>query len=169
MPRRHRSVPEAVPWVGYGRAVTDTPSAPPTSPSDLPGFDRDVLHGTYTEIGPDRVVLQWSVAPHLLQPYGIVHGGVFCAAVEGAASVGAATWFGERGQVVGVSNHTDFLRATRGGELTATATPVHRGRTQQLWQVEVTDADDRLVARGQVRLQNLTSVPGAGAGADTGQ
>ena len=55
-----------------------------------------------------------------------------------------------------MSNQTDFLRAVRDGELTAVGTPVHRGRSQQLWQVEITDADDRLVARGQVRLQNLS-------------
>ena len=57
--------------------------------------------------------------------------------------------------MVGVSNQTDFLRAVRDGELSAVGTPVHRGRSQQLWQVEITDADERLVARGQVRLQNL--------------
>ncbi|HEY0357807.1 MAG TPA: PaaI family thioesterase, partial [Mycobacteriales bacterium] len=92
----------------------------------------------------------------LHQPYGIVHGGVYCSVVETAASVGGALWLGERGQVVGVSNQTDFLRAVRDGELTATATPVHRGRLQQLWTVEITDEQDRLVSRGQVRLQNIT-------------
>jgi 1,4-dihydroxy-2-naphthoyl-CoA hydrolase len=95
------------------------------------------------------------VTPALHQPYGIVHGGVHCAAVETAASVGAALWFGDRGTVVGVSNHTDFLRGVRDGELTATATPIHRGGMQQLWLVEVTDEQGRAVARGQVRLQNL--------------
>jgi uncharacterized protein (TIGR00369 family) len=111
---------------------------------------------TFDEVGPDRVVLSWTVEPHHLQAYGIVHGGVHCAAVESSASVGAAMWFLDRGQVVGVSNHTNFLRASRAGErLTATATPVHRGRSQQLWQVEITDTEQRLVARGEVRLQNL--------------
>jgi 1,4-dihydroxy-2-naphthoyl-CoA hydrolase len=80
---------------------------------------------------------------------------VHCAAVETAASIGAASWMGDRGQVVGVSNQTDFLRGVREGELTATATPLHRGRLQQLWQVEITDEGGRLVARGQVRLQNI--------------
>jgi uncharacterized protein (TIGR00369 family) len=110
---------------------------------------------TITEATPDRVVLTWPVTPALHQPYGIVHGGVHCAAVETAASVGAALWFGDRGTVVGVSNHTDFLRGVRDGELTATATPIHRGGMQQLWLVEVTDEQGRAVARGQVRLQNL--------------
>lgn len=109
------------------------------------------------EAGPDRVVLSWMVGPQHLQAYGIVHGGVHCAAVESAASIGAALWFMDRGRVVGVANHTNFLRATREGErLVATATPLHRGRSQQLWQVEIVDEQQRIAARGEVRLQNLT-------------
>ena len=121
-----------------------------------PGFDEHVGI-RLTDVTPDRVVLDWDIRPDHHQPYGIVHGGVYCTVVESAASIGAATWFGDRGTVVGVSNHTDFLRAVRQGHLTATATPIHRGRSQQLWLVEIHDADQRLVARGQVRLQNLTS------------
>ena len=52
-------------------------------------------------------------------------------------------------------NHTDFLRAVRDGRLTATATPIHRGRSQQLWLVEVTDGDGGSSPAAQVRLQNL--------------
>ncbi|MCZ7418009.1 PaaI family thioesterase [Verrucosispora sp. WMMA2121] len=107
------------------------------------------------EISGDRVTIRWRVRPELHQPYGILHGGVHCSVVETAASLGAGVWLGERGRVVGVSNQTDFLRAVGEGELVAVGTPVHRGRSQQLWQVEITDADGRLVARGQVRLQNL--------------
>ena len=111
---------------------------------------------TLTAADADRVVLEWEVTPFHHQPYGIVHGGIHCAAVETAASIGAALWFGDRGQVVGVSNSTDFLRAVTHGRLRATATPIHRGRSQQLWLVEITDDDGRAIARGQVRLQNLT-------------
>ncbi|GIJ27054.1 putative phenylacetic acid degradation-related protein [Micromonospora qiuiae] len=107
------------------------------------------------EVSGDRVTIRWRVRPELHQPYGIQHGGVYCAVVETAASLGGGFWLGERGRVVGVANQTDFLRAVRDGELTAVGTPVHRGRSQQLWQVEITDAERRLVARGQVRLQNL--------------
>ncbi|MGH8960253.1 MAG: PaaI family thioesterase [Jatrophihabitantaceae bacterium] len=109
-----------------------------------------------TEATPDHAVVEWDVTPQLHQPYGIVHGGVYCAAIETAASIGAAVWFGERGQVVGVNNTTDFLRAVNDGHLVATATPLHRGRSQQLWRVEITDEQQRVVAHGQVRLQNLT-------------
>ncbi len=57
--------------------------------------------------------------------------------------------------MVGVNNNTDFLRAVGSGMLYGTAIPIHRGRRQQLWQVTIVDSDERLVARGQVRLQNL--------------
>jgi uncharacterized protein (TIGR00369 family) len=113
------------------------------------------------EASGDRVVLSCPVTPDLHQPFGLVHGGVHATLAETAASVGGALWFGDRGKVVGVSNHTDFLRAVRTGELRAEATPLARGRTTQLWQVEVRDEQGRLVAHAKVRLQNLSEAPGA--------
>jgi len=109
----------------------------------------------------DRVVLTCPVTPDLHQPFGLVHGGVYATLAETAASVGASLWFGDRGKVVGVSNHTDFLRAVRRGELRAEATPLSRGRTTQLWQVEIVDEQGRLIAHAKVRLQNLSEAPGA--------
>lgn len=135
-----------------------------TTTSEDPGFTAptsglDHTFGVdYVEVTPDRVVLRCEVKAELLQPYGIVHGGVYCALVESAASIAAAAWFRDRGQVVGVANHTNFLRAVRNGTLTVTATPVHRGRTQQLWHVDVVQGADRLVAKGEVRLANITDV-----------
>jgi 1,4-dihydroxy-2-naphthoyl-CoA hydrolase len=86
-----------------------------------------------------------------------VHGGVYCSIVESMASVSAHVWLSENGggNVVGVNNNTDFLRAISSGTITAVSTPLHRGRRQQLWLVTITDENDRVVARGQVRLQNL--------------
>jgi 1,4-dihydroxy-2-naphthoyl-CoA hydrolase len=124
----------------------------------MPGLDTH-LGINLVEASMDRVVMSWTVRPEVTQPYGIVHGGTYCTAVESSASVGAALWYGEQvenGRVVGVSNQTDFYRAVTSGELTAIALPVHRGRSQQVWRVDITDEDDRLVAQGQVRLQNLT-------------
>ncbi len=94
------------------------------------------------------------------QPYGVVHGGVYCTMVETLASTGAAIWAVDQGMAgaVGISNKTDFLRATTGGVLIGRAVPIHRGRTQQLWQVDLTRQDDgKLAAHGEVRLQNVTS------------
>lgn len=109
----------------------------------------------FTEVSSDRVVASWVARPDLQQPYGILHGGVHCSVVETLASVGAALWMGDNGKVVGVSNSTDFYRAVREGTLTSTATPLHRGRSQQVWLVETVGEDGKVAARGQVRLQNL--------------
>ncbi|HWD47345.1 MAG TPA: PaaI family thioesterase [Actinomycetota bacterium] len=113
------------------------------------------------EVSGDRVVLTCPVTPDLHQPFGLVHGGVYATLAETAVSVAGASWFGDRGVVVGVSNHTDFLRAVHEGGLRAVATPLSRGRTTQLWQVEISDDRGRLVAHSKVRLQNLAEAPGA--------
>lgn len=120
-------------------------------PSDF----NQVLGLELLEVSGDEVVGRLPVASHLHQPYGIVHGGVWCSVVETVASVGGATWFADRGQVVGVSNHTNFLRAVREGVVDAVAVPVHRGRTQQLWSVRITDDAGKLIAQGEVRLANI--------------
>lgn len=123
---------------------------------ELGGFN-DLLGFSITSADGDHVAGRVEVNPSHHQPYGLVHGGVYCSVVETAASVGAGLWFGERGNVVGVSNHTNFLRATRAGTLAVRATPVQRGRTQQLWSVEITDERERLVAKGEVRIANLAT------------
>ena len=133
-------------------------------PPDDAGLERGFTKLVGLRIGEasgDRVVLTCPVTPDLHQPFGLVHGGVYATLAETAASVGASLWFGDQGKVVGVSNHTDFLRAVRRGELRAEATPLSRGRTTQLWQVEIGDEQGRLVAHSKVRLQNLAEAPGA--------
>lgn len=123
-----------------------------------PGLDR-TLGFVFHEVGPDRIVVAWTADERHLQAYGLVHGGVYCSVIESTASVGAALWYGERGHVVGVNNNTNFLRSARTGDtLTATATPLHRGRLQQLWLVAIEDQAGRRIARGEVRLQNLPTV-----------
>ena len=119
-------------------------------------FDREIGL-TYTETSADGVKAHLAVTPKLPQPTGIVHGGVWCSMVESLASVSAYLWLTENGggNVVGVNNNTDFLRAVTEGTAYGVSEPVHRGRRQQLWLVTIRDADDRLIARGQVRLQNI--------------
>lgn len=91
------------------------------------------------------------------QPWGLVHGGLYTTVIETFATTGAFEAVKDRGQhAVGVSNATDFLRPHRTGRLHVLAVPIQQGRTQQLWQVEIRRPhDDKLVARGQVRLQNI--------------
>ncbi|MGY1636702.1 PaaI family thioesterase [Geodermatophilus sp. SYSU D00742] len=119
------------------------------------GFAVDEVSGTrvtgVVELGPDQHT-----------PWGVVHGGLYCTVIESAASIGASAAVVGHGQfAVGVNNNTDFIRSTTSGRLDVVAEPVQQGRTQQLWQVLLTRADDgKLVARGQVRLQNV-ALPGS--------
>jgi 1,4-dihydroxy-2-naphthoyl-CoA hydrolase len=126
-------------------------------PPDLgAGFDTE-LGLKYLELTPDGGKAQLQIHDKLLQPWGIVHGGVYCSIVESLASVSAQVWLSANGEgtVVGVNNNTDFLRAISSGTVTAVSIPIHRGRRQQLWQITITDETERVIARGQVRLQNL--------------
>ncbi|WP_396899465.1 PaaI family thioesterase [Mycolicibacterium sp.] len=127
------------------------------SPAELGrGFDAE-LGLSYLDLTPDGGRAELKLHDKLLQPWGIVHGGVYCSIVESLASVSGHVWLAENGggTVVGVNNNTDFLRAIGSGTVTAVSTPIHRGRRQQLWLITITDENDRLVARGQVRLQNI--------------
>jgi len=120
------------------------------------GFDTE-LGLEYLELTAEGGRARLEIKDKLLQPWGIVHGGVYCSIVEGLASVSGQAWLLENGggHVVGVNNNTDFLHAISGGTVHAVATPIHRGRRQQLWVTTITDDNDRVVARGQVRLQNI--------------
>lgn len=109
-----------------------------------------------TEATGRLVVGTVELGPEHHTPWGVVHGGVYTTAVESAASIGASAAVADRGQfAVGVHNSTDFVRSTTGGTATVRAVPVQQGRTQQLWDVTITDANGSLLARGSLRLHNL--------------
>jgi uncharacterized protein (TIGR00369 family) len=127
----------------------DEPSAPLGAPS---GFDA-AMGFEWIELSRDRVVVEYEIDDRHRQPYGIVHGGVHCAAVETACSTGAALDAMPRGQsVVGIENHTSFIHAVRSGRVRVTATPLTRGRRSQVWEAVSRDANGRVIASGRVRL-----------------
>ncbi|MEX0953160.1 MAG: PaaI family thioesterase [Nitriliruptoraceae bacterium] len=126
--------------------------------SDLPFSSRfvdEALGLVIDEVRLDRVTGHLDADARHHQPFGLVHGGVWCAVVETLASIGGALQVADRGMAVGVHNATDLLRAHRHGRADAVAVPVQRGRQQQLWQVDIRDTGDHLLARGTLRLQNL--------------
>jgi uncharacterized protein (TIGR00369 family) len=102
-----------------------------------------------------EVVAHLDATPAHHTPWGIVHGGVYASVVEAVGSIGASIAVRPQGRfAVGVNNQTDFLRPHRIGRLDVRATPIQQGRTLQLWSVEITNAEGRLVSRGQLRLFN---------------
>jgi uncharacterized protein (TIGR00369 family) len=123
--------------------------------SEIPGLD-GVLGVERLEETPDKVVVRFTIDEQHLQPFGIPHGGIYCTVHESTASLAGHLWLGDDRIVVGTNNVCDFLRQAKLGDtITVTATPIHRGRSQQLWHVDSHDQDGRLVAQGQVRLANL--------------
>jgi uncharacterized protein (TIGR00369 family) len=114
----------------------------------------------YTIATGDEVACEFEIGDEHLQPFGLVHGGVHCGVIETVCSIGATLHVRDRGQeAVGLENTTSFVRAARSGRLHAVAKPISRGRTNQLWEAWIRDSEDRLVAQGRVRLQNVTARP----------
>ncbi|HUA03031.1 MAG TPA: PaaI family thioesterase [Solirubrobacteraceae bacterium] len=116
-----------------------------------------LLEIEFDERSPTRVSGSVAADERHHQPWGLIHGGLYTTVIETFATTGAFEAIKDSGQqAVGVSNLTDFVRPHKNGRLDVVATPVHQGRTQQLWQVEIRRPEDhKLVARGQVRLQNV--------------
>jgi len=100
----------------------------------------------------DEVLAVWSIDERHLQPQGIVHGGVYASVVETCCSIGAGLAAPPGKVVVGVENHTSFLRPVSDGRLSARAKPLHAGRRAQLWECNIVDAAARLVATGRLRV-----------------
>lgn len=121
----------------------------------------ELLDITFDEVSATRVSGSVAADERHHQPWGVVHGGLYTAVIETFATTGAFEAVKDRGQhAVGVANATDFLRPHRAGPLQVVAVPIQRGRTQQLWQVEIRRPDDdKRIARGQVRLQNIDTQP----------
>lgn len=132
----------------------------PASPSPL----LELLDLTIDAATPTEVRGSVAADERHHQPWGIVHGGPYTTVIETFATIGAFEAVKDAGLVaVGVSNATDFLRQHRRGRLDVRAHAVHQGRTQQLWQVEMSrPTDGKLVARGQVRLSNISAAAESG-------
>jgi len=93
------------------------------------------------------------VRPQLLQPFGLVHGGVYAAIAETLASIGTFVGVQDQGmQAMGLSNNTSFMRPVLKGTIHATARPLHRGRTTWLWDVECADDEQRVCAITRVTI-----------------
>ncbi|HWT24758.1 MAG TPA: PaaI family thioesterase [Solirubrobacteraceae bacterium] len=121
--------------------------ATPTLPwRDIPGFDG--LYGLQIDaISDEEVVASVVVRDELRQPAGLLHGGVLASMAESMTSLG--TWLAVQADGMtaqGLANQTSFLRPVLAGTVHAVARRRHRGRTTWVWEVDITDDDDRLCA-----------------------
>ncbi len=98
------------------------------------------------EATKDLVVAKMPVGPKVHQPFGFLHGGASVALAETVASLGAYLNVAENNEnAFGLEINANHLRPKRDGVVTATATPLHRGRSTHVWDVRIVDEDDKLV------------------------
>jgi 1,4-dihydroxy-2-naphthoyl-CoA hydrolase len=126
--------------------VSDTP---PTSTGGL----ESVLGFELGEVTEERAAGSAEVGAQHMQPFGLVHGGVFAAMSESLASLATYRAVKDGGNIaVGLSNNTSFMRPITRGTIHATATRRHRGRTTWVWDVDMTDDEGRLCATSRVTI-----------------
>lgn len=102
-----------------------------------------------------------AVRREIMQPWGIVHGGVFATIAESLASWATASAVAPEGQAaLGLANNTSFLRPVGGGTIRALATRRHRGRTTWVWDVDMSDDEGRLCATSRVTIA-VRPLPGS--------
>ncbi len=113
------------------------------------------------EVSPEKVVLRVEVGPKVHQPFGILHGGVSALLAESAASIGGAVSVDEGSIVVGTELNCSHLRSMSSGTLTATATPIRKGRTVHVWAIDLTDERNRMICVARCTLQVVKAPPPA--------
>jgi len=105
------------------------------------------------DITEDSARGEVAVRRELLQPWGLVHGGVYASIAESLASWATALAVIPGGDLaMGQSNSTSFLRPIKAGTIHALATRRHRGRSSWVWDVDISDDDGRLCATARVTI-----------------
>lgn len=113
----------------------------------------ETLGMKFVELTPARVSATMPVDERTRQPYGILHGGASVALAETVASVaGALNVDLDRFNVVGVEINANHVRAKRDGTVTGTATPIHIGRSTQVWSITIVDEEQRTICVSRCTL-----------------
>jgi len=134
------------------------------SKTDPTHLERDSLVKTLgihiLEASPQKVVAEMEVTPKLHQPFGYLHGGASVALAETVASIGAYLAAPEGYTSFGLEINANHLRSMQSGKVTASATPLHTGRTTAVWSIEIRDEQGRLVCISRCTLA-ITPIRGS--------
>ena len=107
----------------------------------------ETLDITFTDIGADYLTATMPVNSRVHQPMGLLHGGATVALAETVASSAAHFFLNDSSKEVrGIEITANHLKSKREGLVTATARSIHRGRTTQLWEVQVTDEEGKIIS-----------------------
>ena len=107
----------------------------------------EVLDIEFVEVGEDFLTARMPVTPKVHQPMGYLHGGASMALAESVASSAAYLHLGtSEFAVFGLEISGNHVRSKKEGTVYATARPVHKGKTTQVWEIRITDEGDRLIS-----------------------
>lgn len=122
----------------------------------LPNTMAEFLGMEWVAIGPDYLRLRMPVTGKTRQPYGLLHGGASCALAETVGSIGSALVIDQSSFIcVGLEINANHLRSTTSGFVTATAKPVHLGRSTHVWDIRIEDEGQRLVCISRLTVAIL--------------
>jgi 1,4-dihydroxy-2-naphthoyl-CoA hydrolase len=116
------------------------------------GTAMEPLGIVFTELGADFVRGTMPVDARTRQPYGLLHGGASVLLAETLGSTAGGLCVGEDEGVVGIEINANHIGAVREGVVTGTARPVHLGRSTQVWEIRIEEADGRLVCLSRLTL-----------------
>lgn len=103
------------------------------------GIDAETLDAAQVVLG-----LRWE--PRLCTSGGLLHGGAIMALADSAGAVCASLNLREGATTTTIESKTNFLAGVTSGRVTATATPLHRGRRFIVVETDVRDESGRRVA-----------------------
>ena len=110
----------------------------------------------FTEIGENFLKAKMPVDQRTRQPYGILHGGASAALAETLGSVASAFVIDtDQFYCVGLEINANHIRAAREGWVYGIATPLHLGRTTHVWDIKITDDQDKLVCVSRLTVAIL--------------
>ncbi len=111
----------------------------------------------FTEVGPDFLRASMPVDDRTRQPFGVLHGGASVVLAETVGSVAAnACVDSDARYCVGVEVNANHLRPAREGRVTATARPLHRGRSTQVWQIHIRNEAGTLICASRLTVAVVT-------------
>ena len=116
----------------------------------------ETLNIEFIDAGDDFVIAKMPVDKRVYQPDGVLHGGATAALAETVGSFAAHIFLDTKNYFVrGIDISANHIKSVNDGFVYAKATFIHRGRTMQIFNIEVTDDNNRLVSSCKLTTVSL--------------
>ncbi|OGT68782.1 MAG: esterase [Gammaproteobacteria bacterium RIFCSPHIGHO2_12_FULL_45_9] len=117
----------------------------------------ELLKIEFVDISDNSLTARMPITPHVHQPLGIMHGGASCVLAETVGSTAANYCVDQSTHYcVGLDINTNHIRSIRGGFVLAMATPYHRGRSTQVWHIEIVNEHSKIISINRLTMAVLS-------------